>query len=412
MFYVYSMREKMIGIFFIMLFLSGCGQIQSSVSVKASTPGVSKDEIILGSSSALTGQNNYLGNNYNHGAQAYFNYINEKGGIYGRSIRLYSYDDQYDPNKCVSNTQKLINYIKVFSLFNYVGTPTTVKVLPLIDEERIPLVGVFSGAQVLRWPVNNYVFNIRASYYEELEKTVDHIYHDLNIHKFAIFYQNDAYGNDGLKGAELALKKIGLKPTQKSYYIRGTMEVETAAKQIIESSSDAILMIGTYSPSAKLVKLIKQAGKKPLFYSVSFGGPEKIISELEEYGDGVVVSQVMPLQELDSGHQVDQEKDFTSIFNKYYPQEQANMIAFEGFINAQVFVYALYSAGPELTRERFINSLNTLSNYKMHEHGSTIKFSTTNHQGMNEVYFSYIENGKFKTLSSWDNLKNFIVIKN
>jgi ABC-type branched-subunit amino acid transport system substrate-binding protein len=81
---------------------------------------------------------------------SYLNYVNEQGGVHGRSIKVLAYDDSYDPPMCLANTQKLIIDDQVFALFCYVGTPTTVKVLPLIEEARIPLLGMFTGANALR----------------------------------------------------------------------------------------------------------------------------------------------------------------------------------------------------------------------------------------------------------------------
>ena len=96
--------------------------------------------------------------------------MNENGGIHGRKIRIIAYDDSYDPPKCLANTQKLIIDDKVFALFCYVGTPTTVKILPLVEEAQIPLVGMFTGANALRDPFNSWVINVRASYYPEIWK--------------------------------------------------------------------------------------------------------------------------------------------------------------------------------------------------------------------------------------------------
>ena len=83
------------------------------------TPGVSANEILLGSSSALGGHASFLGTQYSHGAIAWFNEVNAAGGVHGRHIRLISYDDEYDPPKTVANTEKLINDDEVFMLFNY-----------------------------------------------------------------------------------------------------------------------------------------------------------------------------------------------------------------------------------------------------------------------------------------------------
>ena len=93
---------------------------------------------------------------------------------------------------------------KVFALLGYVGTPTGVAHLPVVTQARVPLVGMFTGAEALRVPFNRYVFHVRASYYDETEKIVEQVV-SLGGKRISVFYQNDAYGEAGRKGTELAL---------------------------------------------------------------------------------------------------------------------------------------------------------------------------------------------------------------
>ena len=90
------------------------------------------------------------------------------------------------------------------------GTPTSAASLPIFTEAKVPFVGAFTGAELLRHPVNPYVFNVRASYFDETEAIVQHLT-AMSIDNIAIFYQNDAYGQAGLAGVERALKKRNMK---------------------------------------------------------------------------------------------------------------------------------------------------------------------------------------------------------
>lgn len=98
-------------------------------------PGVTGNEIVLGSSAALGGHAGFLGTQYLHGSLACFREINAAGGIHGRKIRVISYDDAYDPPRTVANTTRLIAEDRVFALFDYVGTPTSVQI---IDTQVVP----------------------------------------------------------------------------------------------------------------------------------------------------------------------------------------------------------------------------------------------------------------------------------
>ena len=101
------------------------------------------------SSLALGGHASFLGTQYLHGAMCLIKEINRGGGIHHRRIRVIAYDDGYDPPRCVANTKRLIERDKVFCLFCYVGTPTSLKIIDSVEEAKIPLLGLFTGADKL-----------------------------------------------------------------------------------------------------------------------------------------------------------------------------------------------------------------------------------------------------------------------
>src|SRR5258705_1339371 len=167
----------------------------------ASAQGVTDSTILLGQSVALTGPAQQLGLDMQLGATLYFNAVNARGGVNGRKIVLKTLDDGYEPTRAAANTKQLINDERVFALFGYVGTPTSAASLPIFTEARVPFVGPFTGAELLRSPVNPYVFNVRASYFDETEAIVQHLT-AMSIDRIAVFYQNDSYGQAGLAGLE------------------------------------------------------------------------------------------------------------------------------------------------------------------------------------------------------------------
>ena len=141
----------------------------------AAETGVDANSITLGQSAALSGPAQELGIEMRLGAQTYFNQINQAGGVFGRQIKLVSLDDGYEPERASANTKKLIGDDKVFALFGYVGTPTSNAALPIFTEARVPFFGAFTGAESLRNPHNRYIFNVRASYFDETEKIIEQI---------------------------------------------------------------------------------------------------------------------------------------------------------------------------------------------------------------------------------------------
>src|ERR1700677_382877 len=115
-------------------------------------PGVTNKEIMIGSCSALEGPSKFLGTETVSGANAYFDIVNEAGGVEGRRLRLVTGNDSYDPDKAQACFNRLMSQ-KVFALAFFVGTPTAVKYVPLAESNKIPLVGLFTGAQTLYQPI-------------------------------------------------------------------------------------------------------------------------------------------------------------------------------------------------------------------------------------------------------------------
>ncbi len=143
--------------------------------------GVTAQEILVGQVAAMSGPSAQLGQRLHAGIQAHFNFVNSQGGVHGRRLRLLNRDDGYEPERSVAAVQELIEKEKVFALIGTVGTPTGQAVVPMLERERIPLVGMFSGAQSLREPLRRNIFHLRASYSDEIDKLIQHLERVMNF---------------------------------------------------------------------------------------------------------------------------------------------------------------------------------------------------------------------------------------
>src|SRR5262252_23375 len=188
--------------------ISGIAAAASSIALP--TLGQSDRRIVLGQSAAFTGAAAQLGIQMNRGARLHFDAVNAAGGINGLQIELRTLDDQYEPDKCKANTETFVKD-DIFALFGYVGTPTSLAALPLVNQHRIPFFGPFTGAEALRDPFSRYVFHVRASYYDETALIVKQLT-ALDLKKIAVFRQNDSYGQAGYDGMVRALKARNLEP--------------------------------------------------------------------------------------------------------------------------------------------------------------------------------------------------------
>ena len=355
----------------------------------AQVPGVTPKSILLGQSAAFTGPAAQLGIQMNIGTKAYFDYINAQGGVYGRKIELKTRDDRYEANLAVDNTKKFIDEDKVFALIAYVGTPTTAAAMPIFTQAKVPLIGPFTGAEALRNPVNRYIFNVRASYYEETENIVEQLVSTGN-HKIAVFYQDDAYGQAGLKGVQIAMDKRNMKIAALGKVERNTIKVEDAVKTINAVQPDGVVMISAYTSIAEFVRQMKKAGSTTQFHNVSFVGSTALADALKDEGFGVAISQVVPFPWSPAIGVV---KEYQSILAKDGHTDY-NFSSLEGFIVGKVMVDALKRAGKDLTREKLIAALESLNNDDLGDF--VVSFSPTNHSGSKFVDLTMIgRGGKF-----------------
>lgn len=353
-------------------------------------PGVTAKSILLGQSAAFSGPAAQLGIQMNIGTKAYLDHINARGGVYGRKIALKTRDDRYEANLCADATTKLIEEDKVFALISYVGTPTTAAAMPIITKAKVPLVGPFTGAELLRTPVNRYIFNVRASYYDETEKIVDLLVSNGNTN-IAVFYQDDNYGLAGLKGVEIAMAKRNLKISALGKVERNTIKVEDAVKSINAARPGGVVMISAYTSVAEFVRQMKKAGSITQFYNVSFVGSKALADALKDEGYGITISQVVPFPWSSSGVRV--VKEYQEIMTKA-GNTDFNFSSLEGFIVGKVMVEGLKRAGKDLTREKLIAALEGMNNVDLGEF--VISFSPTNHSGSKYVNMTMIgRGGKF-----------------
>ena len=369
--------------------LLGIFAILTAAVASAQTPGVTSRSILLGQSAAFSGPAAQLGIQMNIGTKAYFDYVNAQGGVHGRKIEIKSLDDRYEANLCAENTKKLIQEDKVFALVSYVGTPTTVAAMPIFTEAKVPLIGPFTGAEALRNPVNRYIFNVRASYYDETEKIVEQLISTGN-HKIAVFYQDDAYGQAGLKGVQLAMDKRGMKVVALGKVERNTVKVQDAVKGINAVQPDGVIMISAYTSIAEFVREMKAAGSTTQFHNVSFVGSTALADALKDEGYGVAISQVVPFPWSPSVPIV---KEYEEVLAKA-GRTDFNFSSLEGYLVGKVVVEGLRRAGKDLTREKLVTALETMNNVDLGDF--IVSFSPTNHSGSRFVDLTMIGRaGKF-----------------
>lgn len=351
----------------------------------------SEKPIVLGQSIPLSGPSELLGVQYNQGARLYFDAMNAKGGVNGRTIELRRLDDGFDPERAVANTRQFIAD-GVFALFGYVGTPSGVAALPLATEAKIPFFAPLTGSQNLREPFNRYAIHIRASYADETAAIIKQTT-SVGIKKIAVVYQNDGFGKAGLDDVNRAMIPLNLKPVATAAVERNATDVAQALKVILGAGPEAIVQIGSYKGCASFIRLARRAGYGGNFYNISFVDTQSLSDELGAVARGVIVSQVMPFPYT----------SVTPVSTEYLAALQAsglvatgpNYSGIEGFIAAKVFSEAVRRAGKTLTREGFLTAIQSMQNFNVG--GMTMEFGPQKNVGSKFVEMTMLtDDGKIR----------------
>src|SRR6266446_1011272 len=378
--------------------LIGCFFVVATLTQAQNTPGVTDKEILIGSCSALEGPSHFLGTETVTGAKAYLDMINDAGGVDGRKLKLLTYDDSYDPAKTEACFNRLMEQ-KVFALGFFVGTPTAVKYIPMAESNKIPLVGLFTGAQTLYAPLRHWIVNVRASYFDETREQIDGLWDTLGYKKIGVIYPEDAFGAAVLDGVKAALKTHGAEPVAAASYQRQTAQVGAAIDTVRAAKPDAVVIVGPANTVAPILKQSHAKGWKPLFVTVSFVGTDDLIAEAGADSDGIVITQVVPPYYLTEFKTV---ALYRRTLTKYFPSAQPNFVSLEGFVDAMVLGEGLKRAGKDLTREGLIRGIESI-----HEHdlglGPQLKlnYSSKEHKGFDHVLPTVVRGGRAVPFTDW-----------
>ena len=366
----------------------------ASPDARADETGVSENRILFGQAAALAGPSSALGQGMRQGILAAFAEINAKGGVHGRKLDLISRDDGYDPDRSVVQTTKLIEQDKVFALIGAVGTPTTAATVPIAQAMGVPYIGPFSGAAFLRAPDLHNVVNIRASYAAEAEAWIKHLTEDLHVRSIAIFYQDDAFGRDGLAGVKAALDKRHMELAAEGTFERNTRAVGAAMRTLKRTEAEAVVMVGTYGPCAEFIKLAHKTGFNPVFVNISFVGASALARELGVEGNGVIVSQVVPFP-WDTSVQV--VADYQAAERSLDPALKPDFVSLEGYISGRLVVAALEMAGPNPTRAEMLRLINDVGRFNIS--GDIMTFGPKAQELPPKVFLTVIQlDGTFKAV--------------
>ena len=367
---------------------------------------VAQGQIVkIGMSTALSGPAADLGINVRQGVEVALKQASEKSN---RQFELVALDDRYEPARTIPNMRELINDKQVTAIIGNVGTPTSVVALPIAKQQNVCFFGAYTGAGVLRrTPPDRQVFNYRASYAQETAAMVHGLVQQGGMAptNIAIFTQRDSYGDAGYSGAMDALRSEGLTETDRvihERYDRNSLCVEDAVSRILlaDHVPKAIIMVGAYAPCAKFIRLVRESGINPVFLNVSFVGTEPLIKALGAFGEGVIITQVVPHPMAD----LPVVNAYRKAMLQYAPDASLNFGSLEGYIATVIFSHALDRIEGSVTRENIIVALGQLGTFDIGL-DEQMSFSQMDHQASDRVWPTVIRQQKALPLD-WSQLRD------
>ncbi|MGV6809139.1 MAG: ABC transporter substrate-binding protein [bacterium] len=385
---------------------------------KVTTKKITPTEIIVGGVMDLEGHSKGLGLGMKAGIEAAL----QTKPIEGLNIRFVALNDSYNPEKTVEATKQLIQQKALLFLGN-VGTPTAEVSLPLLAENRIPAVGFFTGAGLLRSGEGD-IINYRASYVQETRKVIDQaLQHGVKPNGICAYVQNDAYGMAGVTGIRKALENrsgaehiiplldkiltvqsnnpqrnnvgpVGVY-TRNTFTARQGYDSLKAWEKKQNTQCKLVVTVGSYESIARFIAYAYKKGEPWIFSAVSFTGADNFANTLNQFGvnDRVIMTQVVPLPSSDLSI-VEEAK--SALGNQY------GYVSQEGFIVGRLLLHGLQQL---IDNDQAINRDNLLAafNNQVFELGGlTMDFSNDN-QGSDLVVMTHLSNNEWREItdSTW-----------
>lgn len=356
------------------------------------TPGVSPDEILLGSVIDLSGPASGVGLPERQGMDLAVDVINERGGIHGRKVRLIVEDSVYDPKKAVLGTQKLIARDKVFAIIGQLGTAITQATMPMIVDSGTPL--LFPGAPLEAvWnPPKPLVFAASLSYKQQMEFGTRYAYETLGKRRFCMLYQDDESGFQMLAGVESQLKAHGLALAEKVSYKRGAVDFSAQFSRMRGADCD-VVMLGTILREAAAAA--KERARIGWNVAMIAGQGAVSMAMLKLAGDTAegmyTVSQVLPVsivREQPRGAEI--VKRWRA---KYGGQGDPDEFMLFGYGIMMTFAEGATHAGRDLTVNSLVAGLEKLRDFSAGAGMGSVSFAPGQRFGSREMFILQAKNG-------------------
>jgi branched-chain amino acid transport system substrate-binding protein len=380
--------------------------VPSAGAARADAPGVTDTQILIGGTGPLTGDESAY-QPVLSGAQAYFSYVNDHGGVFGRKIVYKVDDDQYDPTKTVTLTQQLVEQDKVFAIFNTIGTEQSLAVRSYLNSQGIPEVFVGSGATAIgsqhaRYP---WTIGMLPSFAGEGAVYGRQIAAHQPTAKIAVLYENDEYGSELLAGLKRGLGAHARQIVGTQSYVPTDPTVTGQVTQLKATGANLFVIFALPTQAIQAFVAAARLGWKPTEYvtSVSIDPAVMLIVHANagrDTGVGATSTAFLhdptnPTQQKARGVVL-----YRQIMQRYLPNEDWKAVAhLYGMMAAYTMVDALEHAGRNPTRDSLLQAathLNETNPFLLP--GLKVATSASNYYPIGKTYLVRYEHGYWNVL--------------
>ena len=317
------------------------------------------DGIVIGRSLALSGPLKSYGEAKRDGGDAYINKVNAAGGVGGKKIELVTLDDAYTPTATVENLKKINAERSPTAFLGLFGVPTVAAALPVLLELKVPAIGLTSGTDALRTPLNRYAFPVRASYADEARKLVNHV-KTVNITKVSVIYTTNAFGESVKNALISALKDAGI--SAKTYKLDPTGADAAEASRLANTDGPQAVFLTMLSQAAiPALTEIKKTNFRGALYTFSPVDTSTITKQLGEKANGLAITQVVPIP---NGARIKVVAEYVLALTEL-GRGTPSFYGLEAFIEAKVLVEGLKRAGANPTPASLIKGLETMRDFDL-----------------------------------------------
>ncbi|MDI3472580.1 MAG: branched-chain amino acid transport system substrate-binding protein [Thermotogaceae bacterium] len=367
--------------------------------------GVYPDRVVIGTFQALSGPYAIIGQGMSKGMKAYFNWVNDNGGVYGRKIELIIADDQLNPSKTVVEVKRLVEQDKVFAIVGGLGTYGCLAVMDYLNENQVPFVYQGSGVSALVEPPKKYIFGVQPDYTLEGQLIAKFLVENMNKKKIAVLYMNNDIGKEGQQAIRKRLDKYNMKPSLEIPYNPAETDYSPLMAKLLSTNPDSIVIYGLITDTLRWIKTIRDYGLDTTIVTIYPNADPALVSLGGKYVEGVILTGWVPIPTEDNPDYTKDYNKFLEIYQKTYPEEIPSSYAAAGFIAAEVFTEGLRRTGKDLTVEKFVEALESFK----HWNGVLAKDITWGpnlRRGKSSMYFIKVENGLFVPISNLISLED------